>query len=159
MLNPVVVSKYLHLDDFGNLSKNLHITEKPHLIWNCDETGCSFEHEQIRVIAEKFDRNILARTSNNKTNVTIMTCVNTAGNQMPPMLIVRGKTSVSLHGFNKTVIPEGTKWAFQKSGRMTDEIGEHWFRNIFLKECGKERPHSRYLMDSLSTKPHTFCNP
>ena len=70
------------------------------MIWNCDETGKQFEHEPVKILAPKGAISLVGRTTANRTNVTIMTCVNAVGNVMPPMFIVKGKTSRSLHGFN-----------------------------------------------------------
>ncbi|XP_060560427.1 uncharacterized protein LOC132720318 [Ruditapes philippinarum] len=69
-----------------------------------------------------------------------MACVNACGQQMPPMLIAKGKTKRSLHSFNTTASPSGTVWTYQKNGWITDEIGEQWFDELFLRNCGPERP-------------------
>ncbi|XP_069108119.1 uncharacterized protein [Argopecten irradians] len=138
MLNPTVVEQYM--TSLGDLITSLNLQEKPECIWNCDETGRSFEHTPVRVIAEKKSKNVVGRTSNNRTNVSIMACVNAAGKTMSPMFVVKGKTNVSIHGFDTSAAPVGTKWAVQENGWMTDKIGEQWFRDIFLAECGEERP-------------------
>jgi hypothetical protein len=108
-------------------------------IWNCDETGKQFEHEPVKVIAPKGARKVVGRTSSVRTNVRIMACVNAVGISMPPMFIVKGKTSKSLHGFNTQQSPIGSMWGFQDKGWMTDALGEIWFRDIFLKHCGSAR--------------------
>lgn len=59
-----------------------------------------FEDPPVRVIADK--------TSTNRTNITIMACVNATGMNMPPMFIVKEKTSASLHGFNTEAAPTGS---------------------------------------------------
>ena len=56
------------------------------------------------------------------------------------MFVVKGKTSASLHGFNTEAAPEVSIWTFQENGWMNDTIGEKWFRNVFLKNCGDQRP-------------------
>jgi len=65
MLNPVVVNKYMQ--DLGALLENLNLKESPASIWNCDETSRNFEHNPTKVIGEKSARNVLGRTSNNRT--------------------------------------------------------------------------------------------
>ena len=69
-----------------------------------------------------------------------MACVNAKWEKMPPMLIVKGKTNRSLHGFNTCAALTGSIWTFQDKGWMTDEIGELWFKEVFLANCGSERP-------------------
>ena len=138
MLNDVVLRRYF--DDLKVLMDNNGFTQKPAVIWNCDEVGKQFEHNPVRVIAEKGARNVVGRTSGNRTNITIMACVNAKGEKMPPMLIVKGKTNISLHGFNTSAAPTGSIWTFQDKGWMTDEIGGMWFKEVFLTNCGSERP-------------------
>jgi hypothetical protein len=73
MMNPVVVQKYF--DDLETIINDLNLQDKPLGILNCDETGRSFEHNPVRVIADKGVRNV-SKTSNSRSNVTIMACVN-----------------------------------------------------------------------------------
>ncbi|MES9881787.1 MAG: helix-turn-helix domain-containing protein [Sedimenticola sp.] len=138
MMNREVLNKYF--DDLGRVVEELNIKDKPKNIWNCDEMGKSFEHDPVRIVTEKGERNCLARTSSRSTNITVMACVNAVGRRMPPMFIVKGKTSKSLHGFNTTEAPIGSRWYYQDNGWMTDSIGEKWFNEVFLQFCGTERP-------------------
>ena len=74
-----------------------------------DETGKSFEHDPVKVIAEKGARNVRGRTSAMSTHLTIVACVNAAGERMSPLLVVKGKTERSVFGFNTTrEAPSGT---------------------------------------------------
>jgi hypothetical protein len=66
------------------------------------------------------------------------------------MVIVKGKTSASLHGLTVGEAPAGTVFAFQENGWMTEELGEKWFRDVFLKQCGPERPQL-LLLDGHSS--------
>lgn len=118
----------------------LNLLDKPDLIWNCDETSKNFEHDPIKIVASKGVRNVCGRTSNKSTNITIMACVNAAGTAMPPMFVVKGKTPRSLYSFNTQAAPANTKWSYQEKGWMTDQIGEQWFDNVFLSNCGPQRP-------------------
>ena len=139
MLNPVVVTNYFN--DLDALLDKLDLKEKPDKIWNCDETGKLFEHQPVKVIAAKGEKSVVGRTSANSSNITIMACVNAAGRTMPPLFVAtKGKTSKSLHGFNTSAAPVGTKWFMQKNGWMTDSIGERWFEEVFLAQCGDQRP-------------------
>lgn len=137
MMNREVIGRYFK--DLETIVEGLNIASKPHVIWNCDEMGKIFEHSPVQVIAEK-GQNCLGRTSSKSTNITIMACVNASGKRIPPMFVVKGKTSRSLHGFNTAMAPTGSRWAFQKNGWMDDSIGEKWFAEVFLQHCGKERP-------------------
>ena len=52
----------------------------------------------MRVTSEKGIKNVVGKTSENKTNITIMACGNAAGKGMPPLVIVKGKPSLSNMG-------------------------------------------------------------
>lgn len=89
-----------------NEIRNLGLESKPSCIWNFDETGKSFEHQHVRIIAERGSKTVVRRTLSCRTNITVMACVNAAGSKMSPLLIVKGKTSRSLHGFNTLATTE-----------------------------------------------------
>jgi hypothetical protein len=69
-----------------------------------------------------------------------MACINGAGTAMPPMIIIKGKTSRSLAGYNVSEAPSNCIWTFQKNGWIDDTIREDWFINVFVIYCGPERP-------------------
>ncbi|XP_021369223.1 uncharacterized protein LOC110460570 [Mizuhopecten yessoensis] len=148
MLNPGVVEKYFQ--DLGELITNMNLANKGHLIWNADETGKQFQHTPVKILSEKGTRNVVSRVSENRTNTTIMACVNGVGAKMSPIMIVKGKTSASLHGFKVEDAPEGTIRGYQESGWMSHELGERWFRDVFLGQCGPERPQL-LIMDGHSS--------
>ncbi|KAK3108839.1 hypothetical protein FSP39_017026 [Pinctada imbricata] len=138
MVNKEVLNKYF--SGLKVIIDELNLGDKPHLIWNADEVGKSFEHEPVRILAEKGSKNVVGRSSSNRTNITVLASVNASGDKMPPLMIVKGKTSKSLHGFNTSASPEKSRWFYQANSWMTDELGELWFKEIFLAECGPERP-------------------
>lgn len=148
MLNPTVVERYMN--DLGQKISELKLEHKPNQIWNCDETGKQFQHNSVKVIAQKGAKNVVSRVSENRTNITIMACVNGAGEKMVSMIIVKGKTSASLHGLNVVDAPDGTIFAFQENGWINEEIAEKWFREVFLQHCGPERPQL-LLLDGHSS--------
>ena len=126
LMNPQVVSKYY--TDLATLVDTMDLSDKPQYIWNCDESGKNFEHDPVRGITAKGATSVVGKTSSKSNNITVMACVNAAGNRMPPMLVVKGKTTRCLHGFNTDAAPVGTMWEFQQNGWMTDVIGEKWFK-------------------------------
>ncbi|VDH90293.1 Hypothetical predicted protein [Mytilus galloprovincialis] len=138
MMNRQKVEAYFQ--DLGLILTQKNLLEKPKMIWNMDECGKSFEHNPVKVVAEKGAKNVPGRTSAISTHVTIVACVNAMGDKMSPLLVVKGKTERSIFGFNTQEAPSGTMWDYQESGWMDDRIGERWFKEIFLKQCGNDRP-------------------
>ncbi|XP_060564207.1 uncharacterized protein LOC132723495 [Ruditapes philippinarum] len=145
MLNHVVVENYFN--DLGKIIQDLNLSSIN--IWNCDETGLNFEHCPVNVIAER-GTTVVSKTSQKSSNLTIMACVNAAGDAMPPLIITKGKTVKSLHGFKTIDAPKDTVWSYQEKGWITDEIGERWFNQVFIKQCGPKRPQLLVFDDHSS---------
>ena len=80
-------------------------------------------------------------------------CGNAAGDIMSPMVIVKGKTKRSLMGWKTEEAPLNTKWAFQSKSYMDQGLGVEWFQNVFLKECGPERPQLLIVGSHCSHEP------
>ncbi|XP_033755670.1 jerky protein homolog-like [Pecten maximus] len=138
MLNSTVVDNYFV--ELAGIVEALNLQNAPERIWNADETGKQFMHTPVRVIAQKGSKNVVGRTGNDRTNITIMATVNAKGDTMPPMIIVKGKTKKSLYGYNTAEAPLNSIWTHNEKAWMTEELGEEWFRNVFLENCGPERP-------------------
>jgi hypothetical protein len=49
------------------------------------------------------------------------------------MIVVKGKTYKSLNSWAVKNSPPHTVWAWQPKALMENVLGEHWFRNCFLK--------------------------
>ena len=80
MLNPTVVGNYLK--ELKQVTEGL----APTSIWNMDETGLNLEHQPSRVIARKGAKSVPGRVGNSRENITVLPCVNSAGEKMPPLL-------------------------------------------------------------------------
>ena len=139
---PVVGSYFITLYE---LIKTPNIA--PSCVWNMDETSLSLEHTPTNVVAKRGSRVIPGRTANSKETITVLPCVNAAGGKMPPLIIVKGKTSHSLRAFNTHEGPEGAFWTYQAKAYMDDDMGTVWFRDVFLPNCGDIRPQF-LLMDN-----------
>lgn len=133
MLNAVTVGNYMkELKGFSNLN--------PTSIWNMDETGINMEHQPTRVVARQGSKSVPGRVSNSRENITFLPCVNAAGEKMSPFIVVKGKTPRSLRSYNMHEGPSGSVWRFQQKAWMDDSLGLDWFKNVFLQECGEDRP-------------------
>jgi len=105
-----------------------------------DETGLQLEHKPHRVIAQKGERYLHARTSGNRETITVIACINAAGDAIPPHVIANGKTNTALHGFDLQSAPAGATWSVSDSGRTKQGIARLWFEKSFLPNIGPERP-------------------
>ena len=109
----------------------LGLSDKPHCIWNVDESSFRMEHQPVVVFARRGTKTVVSRTSNNRESVTVLASVNAAGGHMPPMVIVRGKTRRSLDSWATGDAPTNTSWTYQEKGFMNDVLGTEWFHRVF----------------------------
>jgi len=65
--------------------------DKPEQIYNVDESGMPLNHCSPRVIARKGQRKVRHCTSGNKSQITIVACINAIGQTMPPFTIFDAK--------------------------------------------------------------------
>ena len=147
-LNRQVITQYFN--DLEKLIVNLGLTSKPNLIWNMDENNVSITHKPSKVLAQKGARNIPGRVSDCRESVSVLACIGAAGQEVPPMAIVKGKTPKVLNAYNTAEGVWGSKYTYQERAWMEDALGELWFREHFLKFCGPERPQL-ILLDSHSS--------
>ena len=148
MLNPTVTEKYFL--ELSNTLLSLGIKDIPVRIWNIDETSVPLLHKPTKIIAEKGIKNIPGRVGNSRDNVSVLACINAEGGEIPPMIIVKGKTYKSLHGYNTKDGVPGAVYTYQQRAWMEDALGEIWFRNHFLRHCGDNRPQI-IMLDSHSS--------
>lgn len=148
MLNIEVTNRYF--TDLGKIITDLNLHSSPQLIWNMDETNVSLTHKPTKVLAEAGQRNVPGRVGNCRDGITALACVNAAGRDIPPLVIVKGQTEKALRAYNVKLGPHGTKYTYQKKAWMEDTLGITWFNDHFLKHCGSERPQLM-LLDSHSS--------
>lgn len=63
-----------------------------------------------KAYARKNTRNVPGKVGNSRESVTVTACVNATGKDIPPMVIVKGKTRKSLHAHNITEGPITAKY-------------------------------------------------
>jgi hypothetical protein len=90
MFNPEVLGKYF--DTLESVVAAINLLDKSQYIWNCDKSGFYMEHNPVKIYAEKGEKSVASRTSNKSSNITLMACVNGAGDRMSPMFINKSKT-------------------------------------------------------------------
>ena len=137
-MDTVKVAKY-----FAALKEVLSSSElldKPERLWNMDETGLQLDVKPKKVVAKKGSKHLHSRTSGNRESLTIIACVNAAGQTVPPHVIVKGKTAKSLMGFNTEASPPGTNWSWSETGWTKQGLAKLWFTDTFLASIGPERP-------------------
>ena len=112
MLNETVTSKYFKT--LSDLVSDLNLEDKPHCIWNMDETSVPLIHKPSKVLAETGIKNIPGRVGNSRDNVSVLGCINASGSEIPPFVIIKGKTYKSLYAYNTKEGVPGSVYTFQE---------------------------------------------
>ena len=77
------------LDNYFKLLKEVmeenDLMDKPGQIYNVDESGMPLDHRPPRVLTTKREKKVRYRTSGNKSQITVIGCVNAAGQTIPPL--------------------------------------------------------------------------
>ena len=68
------------------------LNDRPSQLYNVDESGMPLDHRPPRIVVKKGQRKVRYRTSGNKSQVTVVGCVNAAGSAMPPFVIFDAKS-------------------------------------------------------------------
>ena len=85
----------------------------------------------------KGQKNLSAYCTYVKAQITVLTCVNTIGNSLPPMVIFDRQTfSIEL----ATGEIPGTTYGFSQSGWIDQDSFDKWFDKYFLLYAPAARP-------------------
>ncbi len=102
-----------------------------------------------KVVARKGQKNLSCITSDTKSQVTVLACVNATGDCIPPFVIFNRKMKTELAVGE---VPN-TYYGYSKNGWMDMELFHDWFVNHFLCYAPSERP-LLLLLDGCSSH---FC--
>ncbi|KAH3800246.1 hypothetical protein DPMN_153877 [Dreissena polymorpha] len=78
--SPEVLEHYF--SDLKNIMENCHLTNRPDLIWNIDETGLLLEHSPTNIVCQK-GYTPQSVTSPRGNTVTILATGNATGSRLP----------------------------------------------------------------------------
>ncbi|KAK3765037.1 hypothetical protein RRG08_023555 [Elysia crispata] len=76
-----------------------------------------FSPDGSKVIGQKGARNVVSRCSPSKESVTTLVTINADGQAMPPLCVVKGKTTRAVQSFATQDGPKDTIWTFQANAK------------------------------------------
>ena len=131
------------VEDFFCLLKdvyvNTNISDKPHLIFNMDESGIPLNNSPSKIVAPKGAREIVKLSSVERgENVTIVTCCSATGVFIPPFVIFKGARFRDVY---KSDMPTGSEVVMTDSGYINEDVFLEW-----LHHFQKNRPTGRCLL-------------
>lgn len=130
-----VIDHYFDLLE-ETLSEN-GLSDRPYQIFNMDESGMPLAPKPPKTIHKKGSKIAVSLTSSTKDQITVVCCVNAAGQCIPPMVIwdrkqLRPELTVG-------EVP-GTVYGLANKGWMDQYLFEQWFKRHFLKYAPPVRP-------------------
>ena len=115
------------------------LLEKPHLIFNCDESGFEFDAINKIVAAARGAKHIPRVSKGQHEKVTVLACASAAGSTLPPMFVYKSLSGRVPNGVQEGA-PAGTLFTAQKSGWIDKNLYLKWFTELFLTSIPAERP-------------------
>jgi hypothetical protein len=122
-MNKKAVEGYFVL--YQNLCTELHIHEKPELIFNMDEIGFPLKNIPPKIVATKGTREVVKSTK--VTNVTPVACCSASGVFIPLFVIFKG---VRFRDIHKQDLPAGSEVAMTDSGYINEDIFLEWLQHF-----------------------------
>ena len=113
------------------------LMNKPGQIFNVDESGMPLEHQAPKVVARKGQKKVRYCSSGNKSQVTVVGCINAIGQALPPFIIFNAK-NLNLDWTNGEV--PGTMYGLSENGWIDMVLFKEWFCRHFLHHAGSNRP-------------------
>ena len=136
---PVIKGFYRRLLDTLTNNSIGSLFEKPHLIFNADQSGFEFDAINKIVAAAKDARQVPRISKGQQENVTVLACASAAGNSIPPMFIFKSQSGRVPNGVQEGA-PTGTLFMAQKSRWIEKDLYLKWFREVFLRSVPAECP-------------------
>jgi hypothetical protein len=127
-LSLAVVYIFFHM--YTDLLAINTLTDKPHRIFNLDETGLNTDPRSAKVFVTKGSQNAYIKSAScGKACYTVLFCASAAGRYLPPFTVYKGK-----HCYHTWMTggPTGASYNSTESGWMTGDTFEIWFRSIFV---------------------------
>ena len=143
--DPAVLETYF--DMLEDTLRENDLIDKPCQIFNVDESGMPFDPEPPKGVFKVGTRNPVSVTTGDKSQVTVVGCVNAAGQSIPPMVIWDRKTLQP--SMVKGELP-GTIYGLSANGWIDRELFHVWFERHFLNYAPSCRP-LLLLMDGHSS--------
>ena len=126
----------------GILDEN-KLEDKPGQIYNMDESRIPLDHRSPCVLARMGQK----KSTGNKSQITIVGCINATGQALPPFIVFDAKNP-NIQWTDGEV--PGTTYGLSNSGWMDNILFKEWFLKHFLCHTGSGCP-LLLLMDGHSS--------
>lgn len=85
--DPLVIGNYFSLPK--TTIEKLNLTNKPHLIWNLDETSFCSDNTKTKVVGAKGVQSTRTSSTSGRENTSVLFACNANGGKAPPLIIFK----------------------------------------------------------------------
>ncbi|KAF2889922.1 hypothetical protein ILUMI_16251 [Ignelater luminosus] len=129
---------YNYFEKLTKIVNDLQLNGKPQQIYNCDEPSFCHDPSKTKTIGAINTRNFRKASSAARENTTALLCCSASG-EMLPLLCVFKRKSV-MQNWLETGLITKTAVSVTERGWMKTTLFHNWFRDVFLKNIGFQRP-------------------
>lgn len=127
-------------DLLSNEIRTNNLANKPHLIFNMDETGFPHDPSKVKVLGET-GASLYRRTKGTgRGSTTVLACVSASGQVFPPHFLFKSASCTVRRDWRSEKAYPGTSYDASIGGWMTSQAFFHYMTNYFVKWAPKERP-------------------
>ena len=117
---------------------NSDLTNKPHMVFNCDEASLALNKSSRKVLVPRNSKHCHTIATASSQHMSILCCASAAGQVIPP-LIVFSKGMPSGRSFQNEG-PVNASYSHSDSGFVDRNMYVEWFTKVFVKHIPSERP-------------------
>ncbi|KAF9809932.1 hypothetical protein SFRURICE_002162 [Spodoptera frugiperda] len=168
-MDPYIVFPYFDL--LEKTIKELNLQDKPHAIWNLDETSFSKDPSKTKIVGVKGYAATRVIATPGKDNTTVLLGASAAGQKTPPLIIFKGKNDFSrLIGSIWTKLnPQVIRNGFRKAGiypinrneiedRLFDPLQlNRWRQSLLNPPTQSKKEPQKLLCIALNCINNHFC--
>lgn len=138
MTDPFVISEYFEL--LAETLTVLNLSERPHLIWNMDETSLSLDPTKTKVVGAINKPCSRTTCGTGKENITVLATVSASGKKLSPMIVFKGKNVWDQWMAETEHYDFELSYAASARGWMETDIFYNYMEKVLIPALGEERP-------------------
>lgn len=145
--DPFIIQKYFDIL-FATINE-LGLENKPHRIWNIDETSFVSDPKKTKIVGLRGFASTRTTATAGKDNTTVLFSSNAAGGKGPPFIIYKGKNTWS-EWTSEEAYP-GTVYTATENGWIETKAFEEFISKSFIPTLGDPSEPSLLIYDGHST--------
>lgn len=145
--DPFIFDQYFNL--IRTTIQNLDLQNKPHRIWNIDETSFVSDPKKTKIVGLKGYAATRTTATAGKDNTTVLFSANAAGGKGPPFIIYKGKNT-----WSEWISPDaypGTVYTATENGWIETKAFREFITKSFIPMLGGTDEPTLLIYDGHST--------